>query len=98
MQRRAPARGAADVSCTLPRRPDFADLSPLKQELEQLLRDSLAKLAGTVLPAPPAADAVVLERTREAQHGDLATDVALRLADSADRHLRELEDAIAASL
>ena len=30
MQRHAPARGAADVSCTLPRRPDFADLSPFE--------------------------------------------------------------------
>src|SRR5204863_311382 len=98
MQRRAPARGAADVSCTLPRRPDFADLSPLKQELEQLLRDSLAKLAGTVLPAPPAADAVVLERTREAQHGDFATNVALRLAKSARRNPRELAEAIVAAL
>src|SRR5437762_4575219 len=99
MQRRAPARGAADVSCTLPRRPDFADLSPLKQELEQLLRDSLAKLAGTVLPTtPPAADAVVLERTREAQHGDFATNVALRLAKSARRNPRELAEAIVAAL
>ncbi|TLY77829.1 MAG: hypothetical protein E6K42_10000, partial [Gammaproteobacteria bacterium] len=98
MQRRAPARGAADVSCTLSRRPDFADLSPLKQELEQLLRDSLAKLAGTVLPTPPAADAVVIERTREAQHGDFATNVALRLAKSARRSPRELAEAIVAAL
>src|SRR5438046_8960534 len=96
MQRRAPARGAADVSCTLPRRPEFADLSPLKQELEQLLRDSLAKLAGTVLPTPPAADAVVLERTREAQHGDFPTNVALRLAKPARRSPRELTDRLVA--
>ena len=70
----------------------------MKQELEQLLRDSLAKLAGTVLPAPPAADAVVLERTREAQHGDFATNVALRLAKSARRNPRELAEAIVAAL
>src|SRR5437016_4791352 len=98
MQRHAPARGAADVSCTLPRRPDFADLSPLKLELEQLLRASLAKLAGTVLPTPPAADAVVIERTREAQHGDFSTNVALRLAKSARRNPRELAEAIVAAL
>src|SRR2546430_533991 len=98
MPRHAPARGAVDVSCTLPRRPDFADLSPLKLELEQLLRASLAKLAGTVLPTPPAADAVVLERTREAQHGDFATNVALRLAKSARRNPRELAEAIVAAL
>src|SRR5438105_14582597 len=98
MQRHAPARGAADVSCTLPRRPDFADLSPLKLELEQLLRASLAKLAGTVLPTPPAADAVVIERTREAQHGDFSTNVALRLAKSARKNPRELAEAIVAEI
>ena len=71
----------------------------MKQELEQLLRDSLAKLAGTVLPTtPPAADAVVIERTREAQHGDFATNVALRLAKSARRNPRELAEAIVAAL
>jgi len=56
----------------------------LKLELEQLLRASLAKLAGTVLPQAPPADAVVLERTRDAQHGDFATNVALRLAKLAE--------------
>src|SRR5437588_9152542 len=98
MPRQAPASGAVDVSCTLPRRLEFADLSPLKLELEQLLRASLAKLAGTVLPTPPAADAVVLERTRDAQHGDFATNVALRLAKSARRNPRELAEAIVAAL
>lgn len=96
--RPAAARGAADVCCKLLRLPDFADHSLLKLELEQLLRASLAKLAGTVLPEAPAADAVVLERTREAQHGDFATNVALRLAKSARRNPRELAAAIVAAL
>jgi arginyl-tRNA synthetase len=70
----------------------------LKLELEQLLRASLAKLAGTVLPEAPPADAVVLERTRDAQHGDFATNVALRLAKLARRNPRELAAAIVAAL
>ena len=70
----------------------------MKLELEQLLRASLAKLAGTVLPEAPPADAVVLERTRDAQHGDFATNVALRLAKLARRKPRELAAAIVAAL
>ena len=70
----------------------------MKLELEQLLRTSLAKLAGTVLPEAPPADAVVLERTRDAQHGDFATNVALRLAKLARRNPRELAAAIVAAL
>ena len=70
----------------------------MKLELEQLLRASLAKLAGTVLPEAPPADAVVLERTRDAQHGDFATNVALRLAKLARRNPRELAAAIVAAL
>src|SRR5579872_4896601 len=46
----------------------------------------------------PAAAAVTLERTREAQHGDFATNVALRLAKSVRRNPRELAQAIVAAL
>jgi len=70
----------------------------LKQELEQLLRAALGKLAGAVVPDMPAAAAVTLERTRDAQHGDFATNVALRLAKSMRRNPRELAAAIVAAL
>jgi arginyl-tRNA synthetase len=70
----------------------------LKQELEQLLLTSLTRLTGSVLPQVPAADAVVVERTRDAQHGDFASNVALRLAKSARRNPRELAAAIVAAL
>jgi arginyl-tRNA synthetase len=70
----------------------------LKQELEQLLLASLTRLAGSVLPEMPAAAAVVVERTRDAQHGDFATNVALRLAKAARRNPRELAAAIVAAL
>ncbi|MBV8973855.1 MAG: arginine--tRNA ligase, partial [Sinobacteraceae bacterium] len=70
----------------------------MKQELEQLLLASLTRLAGSVLPQMPAADAVVVERTRDAQHGDFASNLALRLAKSARRNPRELAAAIVAAL
>jgi arginyl-tRNA synthetase len=70
----------------------------LKQELEQLLLASLTRLAGSVLPQMPPADAVVVERTRDAQHGDFASNVALRLAKAARRNPRELASAIVAAL
>ena len=70
----------------------------MKQELEQLLLATLTRLAGGVLPEMPAAEAVVVERTRDAQHGDFATNVALRLAKAARRNPRELASAIVAAL
>ena len=70
----------------------------MKAELEQLLLASLTRLAGGVLPEMPAVDAVVVERTRDAQHGDFASNVALRLAKAARRNPRELASAIAAAL
>jgi arginyl-tRNA synthetase len=70
----------------------------LKQELEQLLLAALARLPGGLLPATPSAASVVVERTREAQHGDFASNVALRLAKTARRSPRELAAAIVSAL
>ena len=70
----------------------------MKQELEQLLLTALARLAGDVLPEMPAASAVVVERTREAQHGDFTSNVAMRLAKAARRNPRELAAAIVVAL
>jgi arginyl-tRNA synthetase len=70
----------------------------LKQEIERLLLAALAKLAGTVLPEMPPAEAVVVERARDAQHGEFATNLALRLAKAARKNPRELAAAIVAAL
>lgn len=70
----------------------------MKQELEELLRAALASLAGGILPEAPAASSVVVERTRDAQHGDFASNVALRLTKAARRKPRELAAAIVAAL
>jgi arginyl-tRNA synthetase len=68
----------------------------LKQDLEQLLKAALERLAGTVMAQVP--QEVTLERTRDAQHGDFATNIALRLAKSARKSPRELATAIVAAL
>jgi len=70
----------------------------LKQELEQLLLASLAKLTGSVLTEMPAPPAVVVERTRDSGHGEFTTNLALRLAKAARRNPRELAAAIVAAL
>lgn len=70
----------------------------MKQQLEQLVLAALNNLPGGLLPEPPAAGAVVVERTRDAQHGDFATNVAMRLAKAARRNPRELAQAIIAAL
>jgi arginyl-tRNA synthetase len=68
----------------------------LKQELEQLLLSALRSLAGDIIPEPPTA--VSVERTRDPQHGDFATHVALRLAKSTRTKPRDLAQAIIAAL
>jgi arginyl-tRNA synthetase len=70
----------------------------LNKDLEQLLLAALTRLSGAILPQPPAAGTVVVERTRDAQHGDFASNVALRLAKQAGRKPRELAAAIVAAL
>lgn len=70
----------------------------MKQELEQLLLAALTQLAGGMLREIPPVSAVAVERTREAQHGDFSSNVALRLAKAARRPPRELAAAIVAAL
>ena len=70
----------------------------MKQQLEQLVLAALNNLPGGLLPEPPALGAVVIERTRDAQHGDFATNIAMRLAKAARRNPRELAQAIIAAL
>jgi arginyl-tRNA synthetase len=70
----------------------------LKPQLEQLLLQAVNGLVGTALPIAPEAAQVSVERTRDAQHGDFATNIALRLAKAARRNPRELAQAIVAAL
>jgi arginyl-tRNA synthetase len=70
----------------------------LKAELEELLAQALQKLQGSYLSAPIERAAIVVERTRDAQHGDFSCNIALRLAKSTGRKPRELAAAILAAL
>ena len=66
----------------------------MKQQLEQLLASALARLGGALADA----GAVTVERTRDARHGDFATNIALRLAKSARTNPRELAQRIVTAL
>ncbi len=68
----------------------------MKQQIEQLLLQALEAL-GSSLPAPDPAT-VTVERTRDATHGDFASNIAMRLAKAAHRNPRELAQAIVAAL
>src|SRR5258708_9675224 len=70
----------------------------LKTELEELRARALERLQGELLRAPVERSAIVVERTRDAQHGDFSCNIALRLAKSAGHRPAELAAAIVAAL
>jgi arginyl-tRNA synthetase len=74
------------------------DFDVLKQHLEELLLSAIAHGDDGSLTRAARAVPVLIERTRAAQHGDFATNVALRLAKTAGRKPRELAEQIAAAL
>jgi arginyl-tRNA synthetase len=69
----------------------------LKYLIETLVRDALGALPEELRP-PQSGTGIVVERTRDATHGDFATNVALQLAKAARRKPRELAQAIVAAL
>lgn len=69
----------------------------MKADLERLLREALRTLVPSVIPEADPAQ-VVVERARDAQHGDFASNVAMRLAKVARRNPRELAQAIIQAL
>jgi arginyl-tRNA synthetase len=70
----------------------------VKFRVEQLVQAALATLPADVLPADIVRPVVDIERTRDAAHGDFATNVALQLAKPARRNPRQLAQAILAAL
>jgi arginyl-tRNA synthetase len=70
-----------------------ADGKTLKYLIERLVQTALAALPAEFRDAGPGATPLI-ERTRDAAHGDFATNVALQLAKSARRKPRELAQAI----
>ena len=94
----AKASNRAALSGKLARPSGSDNPTSLKQELEQLLLAGVRQLVGSVLAQMPAASEVTLERTRDPQHGEFSTNLAMRLAKAARKSPRELAQALVAAL
>jgi len=70
----------------------------LKYLIEQLLRDAIAALPEDLRAAAAGGPAPSVERTRDATHGDFATNAAMQLAKAAKRRPRDLAEAIVQAL
>jgi arginyl-tRNA synthetase len=70
----------------------------VKQQLEELLLSALTRIGDASFAAAPQRDSIIVERTRDTQYGDFASNIALRLAKAARRNPRELAQAIVAAL
>jgi arginyl-tRNA synthetase len=69
----------------------------MKALLERLIAEALTRLQ-PALAEPVDASLIAVERTRDAAHGDFASNVALRLARLTQRKPRELAQALVAAL
>jgi len=70
----------------------------VKSDLERLLREALRSLVPAVLSEAPDPAQVVVERARDAQHGDFQSNIAMRIAKAARKNPRELAQALVAAL
>jgi len=70
----------------------------LKTLIETLLRRALDALPESLLSAGERSVAIEVERTKDAQHGDFATNLAMRLGKATRQNPRKLAEALAAAL
>jgi arginyl-tRNA synthetase len=70
----------------------------LKTLIEKLLRQALATLPDDLLPASLKGSGVEIERTRDAQHGDFASNIAMQLAKATRQNPRKLAQALLAGV
>jgi arginyl-tRNA synthetase len=70
----------------------------LKTLIETLLRRALDALPESLVSPTQRSVAIEVERTKDAQHGDFATSLAMRLAKAARQNPRKLAAALAAAL
>lgn len=66
----------------------------MKKTIADLVSRAIEKLAGNELPADAGDCRPHVERTRDAQHGDFATNIAMRMAKAARRAPREIAQLI----
>jgi len=93
--------GAQPISGT-PRRPLHYAAIPairsVKDQLHDLVLEAIAALCADGILPPAIAPTFVIERTKNRDHGDFATNVALLLAKAAGRKPRDLATALVAAL
>ncbi len=70
----------------------------MKIQIEQLVQAAVATLPPDILPADIALPTIEVERTRDAAHGDFATNIALQLAKPARKNPRQLAQALVNAL
>jgi arginyl-tRNA synthetase len=70
----------------------------VKDDLLSLLQRALHSLEGSLLATPVDPQLITLERARDAQHGDFASNIAMRLAKAAGKPPRVIAEAIIAAL
>jgi len=70
----------------------------LKNLIDTLLRQALAALPDTLVPAAARDVLIEVEHAREAQHGDFASNIAMRLAKATRQNPRKLAEAIKSAL
>ena len=73
-------------------------LPAVKQEIIISLRAALTKALGDTAPGAAESAAIVLERPKQAAHGDLACNIAMQLARPLKQNPRALAEAIIAAL
>jgi arginyl-tRNA synthetase len=70
----------------------------LKTLIEELLTQALAALPESAVPAAARSVSIEVENTRDAQHGDFASNLAMRLAKATRQNPRKLAEALVRAL
>ena len=70
----------------------------MKTLIEELLSQALAALPEGLVPAAQRTLSIEVENTRDPQHGDFASNLAMRLAKATRQNPRKLAEALVASL
>jgi arginyl-tRNA synthetase len=76
----------------------FVGRTPMKPLIEALLMRALDSLPEELIPAASRAVGIEVQNTRDARHGDFASNLAMRLAKATRQNPRKLAEALIAAL